>query len=201
MGPAPQRTRETNDSRLIPPNRPGAVLLLLAFLVMTLSAAFASTTNQVAILAAGARFGVSFPTESKQFTQGEFYADVGLPWRWESDGALSLYLRPTLTASAGWLGDDYADGAVLKAGFGILFGSQRFPLSVEVGFSPTCLTEEVYGTKDFGTKLQFTSHVALNFDLAARLRLSYRFQHMSNGSLARPNPGLNLHMVGFGVLF
>ena len=41
----------------------------------------------------------------------------------------------------------------------------------------------------------------VNFDLAARLRLSYRFQHMSNGSLARPNPGLNLHMVGFGVLF
>jgi len=112
-----------------------------------------------------------------------------------------LYLRPTLTASAGWLGDDYADGAVLKAGFGILFGGQRVPLSLEVGFCPTWISEEVYGSKNFGTKLQFTSHVGVNFDLAARLRLSYRFQHMSNGSLAQPNPGLNLHMVGFGVLF
>jgi hypothetical protein len=172
---------------------------MLALLLVGAPCGFASTTNKVAILAAGARFGVSFPTESKQFTQGEFYADVGLPWRWESNGA--LYLRPTLTASTGWLGDDYGDGAALKGGAGLLFGSLRFPLSLEVGFCPTYLSQEVYGTTDFGTKLQFTSHVGVNLDLASKLRLSYRFQHMSNGSTARPNPGLNLHMVGFGILF
>ncbi len=42
---------------------------------------------------------------------------------------------------------------------------------------------------------QFTSHVGLNWDFAEHWRLGYRFQHISNADLAKPNPGLNMHLV------
>lgn len=180
-------------------SRRAAPLACAGLLLLGAPTAFASTTNAVALLSAGARFGLTSATGKKQFHEGEFYADLGLPWRWDSPGG--WYLRPLLTAAAGGLGDSYTDGGLFKAGAGLQYGNQRFPVSLEVGFCPTLLTEQTYGTKDFGARLQFTSHVGLNFDITSRFRISYRLQHMSNGGLAVPNPGLNLHLVGCGIVF
>jgi hypothetical protein len=57
------------------------------------------------------------------------------------------------------------------------------------------LSSYKFETRSFGTDIQFTSHVGLNWDFAAHWRLGYRFQHMSNASLSRDNPGLNLHLL------
>jgi Lipid A 3-O-deacylase (PagL) len=77
----------------------------------------------------------------------------------------------------------------------------KFPLSLEGGVSPTGLSRYDFGAKNFGTYFQFTSHLGLNWDILPRVRLSYRFQHMSNAGLSRHNPGLNLHMLGVSYLF
>ena len=82
-----------------------------------------------------------------------------------------------------------------------MLGKRDFPLGLEVGGGPTVLTRLDFRSKDFGDIFQFTSHIGLNFDLTSRVRIGYRFQHMSNGGLSRHNPGLNLHMVGLSYLF
>ncbi len=83
----------------------------------------------------------------------------------------------------------------------LVLGRARWPVSVESGFSPTCLSSHVFESKDLGTDIQFTSHVGLNWDFAAHWRLGYRFQHMSNADLARSNPGLNMHLFALSYLF
>jgi hypothetical protein len=41
----------------------------------------------------------------------------------------------------------------------------------------------------------------LSFEISSRIRLSYRFQHMSNAGLGLHNPGLNLNMFGISYVF
>ena len=78
---------------------------------------------------------------------------------------------------------------------------EKFPLSLELGVSPTVLTRTEFTSKDLGFPFQFTTQVGLNLDLSAHIRLTYRFQHMSNADIAQPNPGLNLHVLGLSYLF
>ena len=74
-------------------------------------------------------------------------------------------------------------------------------MSLEGGVSPTFLSQYEFGSRDFGTDIQFTSHIGLNWDFAPHWRLGYRFQHMSNAGLASKNPGLNMHLFGVSYLF
>ena len=80
-------------------------------------------------------------------------------------------------------------------------GPRELPVSLEGGVSPTGLSRSEFGSKDFGTEIQFTSHVGLNWDFATHWRLSYRFQHMSNADLGTKNPGLNLNMLALSYVF
>jgi hypothetical protein len=83
-----------------------------------------------------------------------------------------------------------------------LLNHGTFPLSLEGGSGPTVIGRHEFVSKDFGEVIQFTSYVGLNLDVAAHIRLSYRFQHMSNAGLTSShNPGLNMHMFGLSYLF
>lgn len=110
-------------------------------------------------------------------------------------------MQPRLDLSAGWLGDQGGDAAIATVGPTLVFGRKQFPLFLEGGVSPTIILGDDFTTKDFGTPFQFTSHVGVGWDCAAHVRISYRYQHMSNAGLSDHNPGLNLHVIGLSYLF
>lgn len=141
---------------------------------------------------AGARFGFYAAGAGSDFHQAEGFVNWNLPWFWELGSGWTLASR--LDASLGWLGESGANGAIASAGPSLLVGHQNFPFSLEGGVSPTVLSRSDFETKDFGLPFQFTSHIGLNLDLTAHIRIGYRFQHMSNAGLSDPNPGLNMYM-------
>jgi hypothetical protein len=148
---------------------------------------------------AGVRFGFPANLSSAAFNQAEAFSNWNLPWQW--DLGREWHLQSRLDSSLGWLGDSRANAAIGSAGFSLRLNWKNFPVSVEAGVSPTFLTRENFGTKNFGDPVQFISHVGVNWDFTSHLRLSYRFQHMSNAGLDKSNPGLNLHLIGISYLF
>jgi hypothetical protein len=146
---------------------------------------------------AGARVGAS-PGNAHNFHQAEGFLNFNLPWKWDLGKGWALQTR--LDLSAGWLADPGADAALGTLGPAFLLRRSGFPLSFEIGASPTLISEHEFQTKNLGADLQFTSHAGLNFDWG-HVRIGYRFQHMSNGDLAEPNPGLNLHVLSLSYLF
>jgi lipid A 3-O-deacylase len=147
----------------------------------------------------GARFGF-FPTGAgRDFHQAEGFVRWDLPWNWDLGSRWRLQSR--METSAGWLGESGFNAALFSFGPALVLGWQGWPVSLDCGLSPTVLTRWEFPTKDLGSAFQFASHGGINFDLSSKLRLSYRFQHMSNGSLVRHNPGLNLNVLGLSYLF
>ena len=56
---------------------------------------------------------------------------------------------------------------------------------------------------DISTSFQFADMVGagLKFGDKGQYELGYRFQHLSNASIKRPNPGINFHQVYVGYMF
>ncbi|HTX20810.1 MAG TPA: acyloxyacyl hydrolase [Candidatus Aquilonibacter sp.] len=148
---------------------------------------------------AGVRGGISLNSHSYTFRQAEAFAEMNLPWRWDFHS--DWYFQTRLDASAGWLGGKETDAFIGTIGPVLELGKEKFPLTLEAGFSPTVLSRHEFGIKDFGDWFQFTTHVGLNWDVTKHLRVGYRYQHMSNAGLAEPNPGLNLHMISVSWRF
>lgn len=59
------------------------------------------------------------------------------------------------------------------------------------------LSKSRLGDKNISTQFQFGDHVGVGYRFGAKqsLDLSYRFQHISNGSIKRPNPGINFQQI------
>jgi hypothetical protein len=151
---------------------------------------------------AGARFAFGAEGSDSDFRQAEAFVDWNLPWQWDLGKDWHLQTRLGLSAGALWeIGDSGKDGFVGTAGPILALGNSRFPLSLIGGVSPTVLSRYNFHEKNFGEPVQFTSHIGLAFDIASRVRISYRFQHMSNAGLSSDNPGLNLHMFGLSYIF
>ncbi len=86
--------------------------------------------------------------------------------------------------------------------------SQRFANSllepfVEAGIGFHYLSEKEVGVKTFSTNFQFGDHIGLGvkFGPERNYRLTYQFQHLSNGGIDAPNPGINFHLVSLGYQF
>jgi len=148
---------------------------------------------------AGARFGAPIGESGLDFMQAEAFVDWNLPWRWDLGAQWRLDMR--LELSAGWLGSGPVNAAVGTLGPSLVLQRALFPISLESGISPTLLSEHDLESKNFGTPIQFTTHVAIDWDFATHFRMVCRFQHMSNGGLSHHNPGLNLYMFGLSYRF
>ena len=164
-----------------------------------LGADVAARAGAFSLESAGARGGFSANKSGKDFNQAEAFLNANLPW--SPDLGRNWDLQTRLDLSIGWLGDRVANAAISTLGPTLLLKQEGLPLSLEGGLSPTLLSQHDFETKDFGVKIQFTTHVGINWDFLGRFRLSYRFQHMSNARLSHHNPGLNLHMFGVSYLF
>jgi lipid A 3-O-deacylase len=148
---------------------------------------------------AGVRGGVGFSTSAENFRQAEAFADVNLPWRW--DFYSDWRFQTKVDASVGWLGNNNNNGFIATAGPDVVLSKGKFPLTLEGGSSPTFLSRDKFGPKNFGDRFQFTSHIGVNWNITDHFTLGYRFQHMSNAGIANPNPGLNVQMIVFSYRF
>lgn len=147
----------------------------------------------------GTRGGLSFNGNENRFQQVEAFADMNLPWKW--DFYSDWRFQPRIDASAGWLEGEHADAFIGTAGPLVELRKGTFPLALEGGFSPTILSRDRFGSRDFGERFQFTSHIGLIWHVTEQISVGYRFQHMSNAGIANPNPGLNLQMLELSYSF
>jgi hypothetical protein len=147
----------------------------------------------------GTRIGASFNGNVHRFKQGEAFTDLNLPWDWYFGSSWQLKL--VIDVSAGALNGEDTMAFIGSAGPLLEFGNTNFPVILEGGFSPTVLSRDQFGDKNFGEKLQFTSHLGLTWNITPHISAGYRFQHMSNGGLSEHNPGLNEQMVSLSYHF
>jgi hypothetical protein len=173
-----------------------AAVLVIAWL---LASASRCPADDIHVESTGARFGFNPIGDGDHFRQAEAFVNWDLPWNWDLGSLWRLQSR--FDFSAGWLGESSANAAIFEAGLTLALNRQPSPLSFEVGLAPAGLTRTDFISKDFGSPFQFITHAGVNLDLFSRLRLSYRFQHMSNADINHHNPGLNLHMFGLSYVF
>jgi len=147
----------------------------------------------------GARCGISSHSSANRFIQTELWA------AWNLSGPLDIGRKWSLQfqfdSSAGWLSGRGADGVVGGVGPALEIGRERLPVSLRGGISPTLLSRDSFGNKEFGILFQVTSHIGVEIHGLPHVDIGYRFQHMSNAGLGLDNPGLNLHMFSLSYAF
>jgi hypothetical protein len=148
---------------------------------------------------AGIRGGGSVNRKSEGFRQLELAVGYHLPWQWTL--AEKWRFETGLDGSAGWLTDGDEDAAIISTGPVVEFRRVGVPLALAFGWSPTYISNYEFRKLNFGSEIQFTSHVGLNWNITRKVQGSYRIQHMSNGGFASPNPGLNMHILGISWVF
>ena len=74
---------------------------------------------------------------------------------------------------------------------------------VEAGVGAHLLSHTQLGNRRFSTAFQFGDHVGFGvlFGRHGQFDLGYRFQHLSNADIKRPNNGINFNLVRFGYRF
>jgi len=147
----------------------------------------------------GVRGGFSANTTGEIFNKAEVFANWNLPWGW--DLGKEWHLQSQLDLSGGLLTDRKDNAAVGTLGPGLVLSRERLPVSLDGGVSPTVISQYDFESRDFGTYIQFTTHIGVNWDFAPHWRLGYRFEHMSNADLVPQNRGLNLHLFVLGYVF
>ena len=68
---------------------------------------------------------------------------------------------------------------------------------VEAGVGLHLLSRTSIGDKQMSTALQFGNHIGVGYRFGAKgsYEVGYRFQHISNAGLKKPNPGINFHQL------
>jgi hypothetical protein len=147
----------------------------------------------------GVRGGISDGRNDEDFQQYEAFLNWTLPWERQiaSDWRIGIFLE----ANAGALHGGSETAFVGSAGPGIHFSGFGGKIDIPLGVNPTVISNHTYGDVDFGGTFQFTSHVGLNVKFTQHFMMSYRLQHMSNAGIYKPNPGVNIHMLGIGYRF
>jgi len=92
------------------------------------------------------------------------------------------------------------NGDIGEIGFTPVFRLQRNDLAgpyAEAAIGFHLLSKTQIGDKRFSTAFQFGDHVGFGYRFGVRSAwdLGYRLQHLSNGSIKKPNDGINFHQV------
>jgi len=135
-------------------------------------------------------------------------AQIALRWDWDK----RWQATETWWADGFWEGElsHFEDGtqnlqaaglaAVLRLGSA---GKRPVHPYMEAGFGLQLITSTHFGPTELSTDFQFGSHLGFGLRLGteARHELGYRLWHLSNAGLKNPNPGLNFHVLYFGIRF
>ena len=149
--------------------------------------------------AAGVRSGFSATRIDEHFVQLGAFSRVHTPLAFNFSSICRL--QTSIDMSAGVLGREEEQGFIGTLGPVLTLSRKEFPIELVGGSSPTILSRSEFGRVNFGIPFQFTSHIGFDVHFTRRLVANYRFQHMSNASLSRHNPGLDLHSVSIGYSF
>ena len=78
-----------------------------------------------------------------------------------------------------------------------VFRIERRALYVEAAIGVHLVTTHISAARTFSTALQFGDHLGAGYQFGPRERydLGVRLQHMSNGHIRTPNPGINFWIV------
>ena len=92
------------------------------------------------------------------------------------------------------------NGDLVEIGLTPVFRLQRNDLTgpyVEGAIGVHLLSDTALGDKIFSTAFQFGDHVGVGYRFGVKnaLDMSYRFQHLSNGGIKKPNDGINFHQL------
>jgi len=177
----------------------GNFIGIWCFFVLLCAAAHAGWAGDLRFESAGARFGLGAEDPVAAFHQAEAFVEWDLPWQWDLER--EFWVQSRLDVSAGWLGDSRRDAGIITTGPVLVLGYGKFPVSLEGGWSPTLISEHKFSSRNLGSVYQFSSHIGVNLDILSRVRIVYRFLHMSNGGFTKANPGLNMHFFGVSYLF
>lgn len=138
---------------------------------------------------------------------------LALQWDWftrtSRKGAWTLAgsLSPNYSVFDGAQRDDGRRARLRDVGLTPIFtiipnhiGGSHFAPFLEMGVGLHYLTEKNVGYKSFSTNFQFGDHIGVGayFGRHQAYKLAYVFQHLSNGGIEAPNPGINFHLVTFG---
>jgi hypothetical protein len=132
---------------------------------------------------------------------------LALTWDWgqpllkiSSDWHLGGFWEASL---AQWHKGDVAAGQndnITDIGFTPVFRLQANSLAgpyLEAAIGLHLLSSTQIGNKRLSTAFQFGDHLGFGYRFGAKsaFDLGYRYQHHSNASIKRPNPGINFHEV------
>lgn len=136
------------------------------------------------------RVGVPASHLTAHFAQYEVSVPV-LRLRSVSSGRMGLHLSATAAAVTG--GRDTGFLVSLGPSLAVRLPGRR--MTLDVGSSVGLLSDRSLGGRNFGGPIEFISHAGFDARVSSALAIGYRIQHMSNASLYRQNPGLNLHVL------
>ena len=149
-------------------------------------------------------FGVRYADAYSGFhglSQQAFFIGFQLPRSWHVWRDITV--SPRLVAEAGRFesGSEHRAFVSLGPSFRFISEAASVPRFVDIGISPTIIDGSKYGSKEFGTSFNFTTHFALGlkFGRMENRIVKLRFQHISNGGINDDNPGVN--MVGLEFSF
>lgn len=146
----------------------------------------------------GMRGGIS-ANSTVNFEQYEMFAAYRLSPQWTYDSG--WLVQTQINATLGKLRSDDVSSEVISIGPGLTLSKPDSAFSVDVGSSPTYISDPVHGGKDLGGNTQFISHIRLNYRFSHTFAVGFRFQHMSNAGLENPNPGLNIEALELSYRF
>lgn len=139
---------------------------------------------------------------------------VAAQWDWDARWLASgdWYLGGYWEASfSHWNGSsgERGNGTINEVGLTPVFRYQRQASGngwgpyAEIAIGAHLLSETELGDKRFSTSFQFGDHVGLGtrFGRDQRLEVGYRFQHLSNAGIKRPNSGINFHILRLSYHF
>jgi lipid A 3-O-deacylase len=137
---------------------------------------------------------------------------VGVQWDWNQRWQLSQNLVASgyWDASLGyWRGDSSTAGARDIYDLGItpvvrLSRGNPTGWYAEAGIGAHLLSEtQINDHRRFSTAFQFGDHVGvgLRFGQRGEYDLGYRFQHLSNADIKKPNDGINFDQIRFSYHF
>lgn len=130
---------------------------------------------------------------------------VALQWQWQKRwfSGNGRHIGGYWELSAGQLSRDARarqHDSLTDIGFTPVFRWQRDDLKgfyLEGGIGAHYLSRTSMGVKRLSTQFQFGDHVGFGYRFGAKgaLDLGFRYQHISNGGIKKPNDGLNLQQI------
>jgi opacity protein-like surface antigen len=131
---------------------------------------------------------------------------VGIQWDWKKrwfEGS-SWHVGGYWDLALGyWRRDDVLVGQndeITEIGLTPVFrlqGNQLKGPYAEVGIGFHLLSKTSLGDKQFSTAFQFGEHLGVGYRFGAKgaFDVSYRYQHLSNADIKRPNSGINFNQI------